>query len=185
MEVGAVLFRNKDRRFAKTVAHGAFKVGGAAQGDQMLRPAEHVEVLAQVGGQVELAELGFAPARLVQHCHGRHAVHTVVADAGRLFLVLISDKVVAAVFPCQLPRADGAGAAVLVAEPHHSARIDGAVQRIDAVKQGVAVAFGAAIHVHLTLQLGALVVGAEGFQPPRPRRSWMSYPRLRRVSISL
>ena len=38
------------------------------------------------------------------------------------------------------------------------------MQRIDAVKQGVAVAFGAAIHVHLTLQLGALVVGAEGFQ---------------------
>ena len=164
MEVGAVFFRNKDRCFAKAVAHGAFQVGGAAQGDPVLRPAEHVEVLAQIGGQVKLAELGLAPAGIAQHRHGRHAVHAVVADARRLFLVLISDKVVAAVFPCQLPRADGAGAAVLVAEPHHSARIDGAVQRIDAVKQGVAVAFGAAIHVHLTLQLGALVVGAEGFQ---------------------
>ena len=32
----------------------------------MLRPVEHVEVLAQIGGQVELAELGFAPAEVRQ-----------------------------------------------------------------------------------------------------------------------
>lgn len=164
MEVGAVRFRNKDRCFAKTVAHGAFKVGGAAQGDQMLRPAEHVEVLAQIGGQVELAELGFAPARLVQHRHGRHAVHTVVADARRLFLVLIGNEVVAPAVPCQPPRAHGAGAVFFVPEAHHPACVDGAVQGVDAVQQGVAVAFGAAVHIHLTLQLRALVVGAEGFQ---------------------
>ena len=62
VKICTVFLRHEQRRFAKAVAHGAFQVGGAAQSDPVLRPAEHVEVLAQIGGQVELAELGLAPA---------------------------------------------------------------------------------------------------------------------------
>ena len=38
------------------------------------------------------------------------------------------------------------------------------MQRVDAVQQGVALGFGAAVHIHLALQLGGFVVGAQGFQ---------------------
>ena len=37
----------------------------------------------------------------------------------------------------------------------------GGVQRVDAVQKGLAVGLGTSVHIHLTLQLGALVVGAE------------------------
>ena len=38
------------------------------------------------------------------------------------------------------------------------------MQGIDAVQKGLTVGLGTSVHIHLTLQLGALVVGAEGFQ---------------------
>ena len=44
--------------------------------------------------------------------------------------------------------------------------VDGLVQRVDAVQQALAVGLGAAVHVDLTLQLAALVIGAELFQLP-------------------
>ena len=158
------VLRAEHRLPAKALPHDRLKVGSTPQGDPVLGAAEHIEVLAQVGRQVEGAEELLAPARLVQHQHPGHPVHPVVAHRG-CFFVLIGDQVIAAVFPRQLPRAYGAhGAAALVAELHQTPPVDGSVQRVDAVQKGLAVGLGASVHIHLTLQLGALIVGAEGLQ---------------------
>ena len=100
--------RDEDGRGAKAFPHGGFKIGGAAQGDGVLRPAVHVEMLFEVAGQVKPGKLRLAPAGSVQHQNACHFVHPVVADAGRGFLILIGNEVVAAVFPDHLPGADGA-----------------------------------------------------------------------------
>ena len=63
----AILLRAEHRLPAKALPHDRLKVGSASQGDPVLGAAEHIEVLAQVGGQVEGAEELLAPARLVQH----------------------------------------------------------------------------------------------------------------------
>ena len=150
VEVLCVL-RAEYRLPAKALPHDRLKVGSASQGDPVLGAAEHIEVLAQIGGQVEGAEELSAPARLVQHQHPGHSVYPVVAHRG-CFFVLIGDQVIAAVFPCQLPRAYGAhGAAALVAELHQTPPVDGSVQRVDAVQKGLAVGLGASVHIHLTL----------------------------------
>ena len=62
VEVLRVL-RAEHRLAAKALPHDRLKVGSAPQGDPVLGAAEHIEVLAQVGGQVEGAEELLAPAR--------------------------------------------------------------------------------------------------------------------------
>ena len=124
-------------------------------------------MLFQVGGQVEIRELLFAAAGLVQHRDAGHFIHPVMADAHRLLLVLIGDEVVAAVLPRHLPGADGVrrGASRLfVAEAHHPAGVDGRKEGIHAVGQVFVGALGAAIDIDLTLELAALILGGQPFQ---------------------
>ena len=152
---------------AEALPHGGLQVGGAPQGDAVLVAAVHVEMLFQVSGQIKTRKLLLAPAGLVQHRDARHAVHPVVADADGLFLVLIGDEVVAAVFPGHLPGADGleVGAARLfVAELHHPARVDGGEEGVHAVGQLLVGGLGAAIDVYLALQLACLVLRGETLQ---------------------
>lgn len=101
-----VLLRQEGRRSAEPLPHGAFEVGCAAQGHAPFGAAVHAEVLAQVGGQIEISKLFPAAAGPLQHPDAGHPVHPVVADAHRLLFVLIGDEVIAAVLPRHLPRAD-------------------------------------------------------------------------------
>ena len=132
----------------------------------MLRPAVHSKVLAQIGRQVKIRKLLLTPPGRIQHPDPAHLVHPVMADA--LFIGK-GNEVVAPVLPGQLPRADDpflflAAVGFSVKELHHFTVVDGLVQGIDAVQQALAVGLGAALHIDLTLQLAALVVGAELFQ---------------------
>ena len=165
IEVEIALFIGQEHgRRAEALPHGAVQIGRAAQGDTVLRAAVHVEVAAQVGGQVEIRKLLPAPAGHIQHPDATHLIHPVMADA---FSLRISDKVVAPVLPGQLPRADDPflwAARLFIVELHHSAVVDGLVQGIDAVQQALAVGLGAALHIDLTLQLASLIIGAKLFQ---------------------
>ena len=124
------------------------------------------KVLAQIGRQVKIRKLLLTPSGRIQHPDPAHLVHPIMADA--LFIGK-RNEVVAPVLPGQLPRADGpflflAAVGFSVEELHHFTVVDGFVQGIDAVQQALAVGLGAALHIDLTLQLAALVVGAELFQ---------------------
>ena len=162
----AILLGQEHGRCAKALPHGTFQIRGAPQGNAMLRPAVHSKVLAQIGRQVKIRKLLLTPPGHIQHPDPAHLVHPVMADA---LFVGKGNEVVAPVLPGQLPRADDpflflAAVGFSVEELHHFTVVDGLVQGIDAVQQALAVGLGAALHIDLTLQLAALVVGAELFQ---------------------
>ena len=158
----AVGLVKQDQLPAEAVEHGFPQVGGAAQGDPVLRPAVHLKVLFQIGRQVEAVQQLFAAAGLVlQHLHLAHPVHPVVADARGDVVVLVGDQVIAAVVPGHAPGADGVVLAVGVMEGDLPAGVDGLVQGVDAVKDAGVLAAGEARHVDLALQLGRLIAAGQ------------------------
>ena len=161
----SVRFVDQDHIPSKPVDHGFPEIGGAPEGDTVLRPAVHVEMFFQVGRQAELVvELPAAAGLIFQDLDPAHPVHTIVPDSRRLAVVLVGNQIVAPAVPGQLPGTDGVVFAVGIVKRYLPPGVDGLVQSIDGVEHLGILAPGPPRHIDLTLELGRLMVGCQLFQ---------------------